>query len=132
MSTEQILLTIIGAMASIWAVFKVLLPRLVDAKLQAEEYERVRMAFREDKTFEMLEDTLEHWKSSHAEERKETIATWNLQTELIQSINNIAASVDKQTNTIRILVQQVAGFDERLSNIETRIGSKDDTDRPER
>ncbi len=133
MSTEQILLIIFGGVGAAWALFKVILPRYVDAKIKADErlvnakitadeYERVRMAFREDKTFEMLEDTLAHWKTSHDEEREEAIEARGQQTELIQSINKIATNVDRQTDIIRILVQQVSVFDDRLRTIEGKIG----------
>ncbi len=138
MSTEQLLLMIFGGIGAVWAVFRVILPRYVDAKikanerlieskLKAEEYERVRMAFREDKTFEMLEDTLAHWKASHDEERQEASDARSQQTELIQPINKIAANVDRQTDIIRILVQQVTVFDDRLRTIEGKVGI-DDTD----
>lgn len=128
MSTEQIILLIAGGVAAIWALFKVILPRLVDAKLKtldaqlkAEDYNRVRFAFREDKTFEMLEDTLEHWKVAHTEERQEAIAAQKQQTALITEIGRLAANVNRQTDMIRILVQQVSVFNDRIRTIEDKI-----------
>lgn len=121
MSTEQILLTICGGIGAVWTLFKVILPRFVDAKIKADEYERARAAFREDKTFEMLEDTLEHWKSAHSEDRQDAIASHKLLTELIATIGQMAANVDRQTDTIRILTQQISLSNDRLQNIEEKI-----------
>jgi chromosome segregation ATPase len=123
-STEQILLTIFAGVGAVWTVFKVILPRFVDAKIKADEYERARSAFREDKTFEMLEDTLEHWKTSHGEDRRDALATQKLQTDLIATISQLAANIDRQTDTIRILTQQINIFNDRLQDVEDKIGEK--------
>ncbi len=121
MSTEQVLLTIFAGIGAVWTLFKVILPRFVDAKIKADEYERARAAFREDKTFEMLEDTLEHWKTSHTEDRQDALNSRNLQNDLITAISKMAANIDRQTDTIRILTQQVSLFNDRLQDIEDKI-----------
>ncbi len=124
MSTEQVLLSIFAGIGAVWTVFKVILPRFVDAKIKADEYERARAAFREDKTFEMLEDTLEHWKTAHTEDRQDALNSRNLQNDMIATISKMSANIDRLADTIRILTQQVSLFNDRLQDIEGKIEVK--------
>lgn len=124
MSTEQFILTIIGAFGAVWGLYKVLAPRILDAKISGDEYERARAAFREDATFDLLKDTLEHWKKSHEEERAETAEARKYQIELMQSINKMTNSLDNHTDVIRLLVQQVAVFDDSLKTTATENAAK--------
>lgn len=126
MSTEQILLGIFAGIGAVWTLFKVVLPRFVDAKIKADEYERARAAFREDKTFEMLEDTLEHWKVAHGEDRQDALNSRNLQNDLIAAISKMTANIDRQTDTIRILTQQINLQNDRLQDIEAKVGVNED------
>jgi hypothetical protein len=128
-TTEQILLTMFAGVGAVWTVFKIILPRFVDAKIKGDEYERARAAFREDKTFEMLEDTLEHWKTAHSEDRQDAIASRKILTELITTISQMAANVDRQTDTIRILTQQISLSNERLVDIENKIKISSNNDK---
>lgn len=128
MSTEQIVLYLVSAAGSILAVFKLLLPRIVDAKLKsqeaelkAREYDRARRTFYDDASLDMLRDTLEHWKFSHTEERKEALESKKQQTDLIVQIGRLANKVSQQTDMMRILVQQVTVVTDRIREIEEKL-----------
>lgn len=130
MNSTEVILTFFAGVAAIWALAKVLLPRFVEAKLKADEYERLRSAFREDKTFDMLTETLEYLKEIHEAEREEMREGRAQQAELIKSINRIAANVDQHTGIIRLLVQQVTVFDDQLREIKTAVTHQAANTRP--
>jgi hypothetical protein len=112
MSAEQILLTIIAIVGAIVGLFKIVLPRFVDAKIQADEYERERSAGREDKAFKMLEVSLEQRMRADIEARQEARTAHEVQTALIAEVGKLVANIDRQTemisrqtDMIRILIQ---------------------------
>ncbi len=100
--------------------------RLLNDELAASEYQRDRAAWREDKSFEMLEITLEHLREGNEQDREESRAHREQLRLLTEHISKMTHAIGRNTDILRILSQNTAKVDDRLSDLETqRLGSRD-------
>lgn len=101
--------------------------RLLNDELAASEYQRERAARREDKSFEMLEVTLEHLRDGNEQDREESRAHREQLRLLTEHISKMTHAIGRNTDILRILSQNTAKVDDRLSDLETqRLGSRAD------
>ena len=95
------------------------------AEIEAAAYERNREAFLQDKTFDMLEGTLEWLRQEHDKDRLEAQQERDLQRQLIATMETLGRSISRNTDIIRILAQGSAKLDDRLGVIEARLQRND-------
>lgn len=103
-----------------------ILTRTSEAKLKAAEYERMRESFHEDKTFELLEDTLKFLREDRKASREDAKAQLKQNQEMFKGISKLAASVDQLSGIVRILSQNSAKTDDRLGDISHSVARTDD------
>lgn len=124
-----IVIEIAVLVAVITFLIKKMLPDFVKSKIEESEktlaeklsessYERARGAFREDFAFDTLGSTLKWLKGEAEENRKETIRRYDIIQELGKSISNLAQTIGKNTDMIRILAQNSAQIVDRLEDVE--------------
>ncbi len=119
MSIEQIILAALGVVGSIVAIFKVMTPRLVDAKLKTDErvadaklkaaqYEQMRTDFSHDTVLELLKEALEYLEKALTESNTQAQANHVYYVEVLQEFTKFSAILDRHSDLIRILTQEIS------------------------
>lgn len=103
-----------------------ILTKTSEAKLKAAEYERMRESFHEDKTFELLEDTLKFLREDRKASREDAKAQLKQNQEMFKGISRQAASIDQLAALVRILSQNSANHDDKLGGISQSVARTDD------
>ena len=129
MDWSGLIYPILAAVASLLVGYigalKTVVPRMIETRLaeretkireaaEAKAYERTRSAFREDKTFDMLDETLK-WLKGQTEAQLEQNRIF------ADSIARLAKNIQQNTDITRLLAQQSAQVEDRLRDIEMEL-----------
>jgi len=127
-----VIAAIVGLIGAVTLALKSWLPKYLEAwrqkqiesyraEIEAEAYERNRTAFREDKFFDGMENTLEWLKQERENDREESRQERELQHNLIATVDKLANHIGRLTDIQRILAQNAAKIDDRLAHLEAVI-----------
>jgi chromosome segregation ATPase len=121
MDPEQTIVSVLVAvttmLTSIWALARIIIPRTVDHKIEVDQYERARQAFREDAIYEMLGEMINK-NQKRADDLAESITeVVSSITEITQAIVHLTVRIDRNTDMIRILSQQFTVANDNLKDL---------------
>ena len=101
--------------------------RLADAKFEADKYDRFRSAFREDATFDLLKEALDYLEKALTESNAQAQSSHIYHVEAMQEISRFSATLERHTDLIRILTQEVSVLSDKVDRMRTRSDVGTDT-----
>lgn len=125
MSIEQMIIVVTAAGGAIWALVKIVVPKMVEARIKAGEFSQTRDAARESQIFEMFGQVFEDLREERKQDREEREKDRRQMEELTNTIKDLSvqiiAKMDKNSSHIRILAQETAQLADRVSTFETKV-----------
>ena len=132
MTAEQIILAMGSIGASFYALVKVIIPKMVDAKIQGDEFAQARAAAHESQIFEMFGDVFSDVRSEREYDRVERERDRAAILELATTFRSLNADLEKaflsmdnrsaQTgDVLRILSQNTAKLTDSVERVELAL-----------